>query len=71
MLKKSETAAVTQQLNLKQNLEAPVKKDEVVGAIDFYLNDEIIGQVEVVADESVDKMSFLTAFLWILDGLLR
>ncbi len=71
LLKKSETAAVTQQLNLKQNLEAPVKKDEVVGAIDFYLNDEIIGQVEVVADESVDKMSFLTAFLWILDGLLR
>ena len=71
LLKKSETAAVTQQLNLKQNLEAPVKKDEVVGAIDFYLNDETIGQVEVVADESVDKMSFLTAFLWILDGLLR
>ena len=71
LLKKSETAAVTQQLNLKQNLEAPVKKDEVVGAIDFYLNDETIGQVEVVADESVDKMSFLTAFVWILDGLLR
>ena len=71
LLKKSETAAVTQQLNLKQNLEAPVKKDEVVGTVDFYLNDEIIGQVEVVADESVDKMSFLTAFLWILDGLLR
>lgn len=71
LLKKSKTAAVTQQLNLKQNLEAPVKKDEVVGTVDFYLNDEIIGQVEVVADESVDKMSFLTAFLWILDGLLR
>ncbi len=71
LLKKSEAAAITQKLNLKENITAPVKKDEAVGAVDFYLNDEIIGQVEIVADESVDKMSFLTAFLWILDGLLK
>lgn len=71
LLKKSEASAVTQQLNLKQNLTAPIKKDEVVGTVDFYLNDEMIGQVDVTAAESVDKMSFLIAFLWILDGLLK
>ncbi|MBQ8740440.1 MAG: D-alanyl-D-alanine carboxypeptidase [Clostridia bacterium] len=71
LLKKSETTAVTQQLNLKQNLTAPIKKDEVVGTVDFYLNDEMIGQVDITAMENVDKMSFLTAFLWILDGLLK
>ncbi len=71
LLKKSEAAAVTQQLNLKENIIAPVKKDEVIGTVDFYLNDEMIGQVNVTAAENVDKMSFLTAFLWILDGLLK
>lgn len=71
LLKKSEASAITQQLNLKQNLTAPIKKDEVVGTVDFYLNDEMIGQVDVTADENVDKMSFLMAFLWILDGLLK
>ncbi len=71
LLKKSETAAVTQQVSLKENLTAPIKKDQVVGTVDFYLNDEIIGQVDVVAADGVDKMSFLTAFLWILDGLLK
>ncbi len=71
LLKKSEVAAVTQRLNLKQNLEAPVKKDEVVGTVDFYLNDEIIGAANITATENVDKMTFLTAFLWILDGLLK
>ncbi len=71
LLKKSEAAAVTQQLNLKQNITAPVKKDEVIGTVDFYLNDEMIGQVDVIATENVNKMSFLTAFLWILDGLLK
>lgn len=69
LLKKSEASSVTQQLNLKQNLTAPIKKDEVVGTVDFYLNDEIIGQVDVTATENVDKMSFLTAFLWIINGL--
>lgn len=71
LLKKSETAAVTQQVNLKQNLTAPIKKDDIVGTVDFFLNDEQIGQVNIVAVENVDKMSFLTAFLWILDGLLK
>ncbi len=71
LLKKSEASAITQQLNLKQNLTAPIKKDAVVGTVDFYLNDEMIGQVDVTASESVDKMSFFMAFLWILDGLLK
>ncbi len=71
LLKKSETTAVTQQINLKQNLTAPIKKDDVVGTVDFFLNDEQIGQVNIVAVENVDKMNFLTAFLWILDGLLK
>lgn len=71
LLKKSEAAAITQKLNLKENVTAPIKKDQSVGTVDFYLNDEMIGQVDVVAVDSVNKMSFLTAFLWILDGLLK
>lgn len=71
LLKKSETAAVTQQINLKQNLTAPVTKNQIVGTVDFYLNDEMIGQVDIIASHNVDKMTFLTAFLWILDGLLK
>lgn len=71
LLKKSEAAAITQQLNLKQNLTAPIKKDQVVGTVDFYLNDQIIEQVDITAAEKVDKMSFLTAFLWIFNGLFK
>ncbi len=70
LLKKSETEAVTQQINLKQNINAPIKKGSAIGTIDFFLNDQEIGQVDIIANEKVDKMSFLTAFLWILDGLM-
>lgn len=70
LLKKGTSSAVTQQINLKENITAPIKKNDVVGTIDFFLDEQQIGQVDIIADESVNKMSFLTAFLWILDGLL-
>ncbi len=70
LLKKGEASLVTQEVNLKKNLSAPITKNSVVGTIDFFLNEQQIGQVNIIADETVDKMSFLTAFLWILDGLL-
>lgn len=70
LLKKSEAQAVTQQMILKQNLTAPIKKGDVIGAVEYYLNDEVIGSVDIIAGETVGKMSFWTAFLWILDGLM-
>ena len=71
LIKKGEAAAVTQQITLPQNLSAPVKKGGVVGSVDLYLKDEQIGQIDIRATKNVDKMNFLTAFLWILDGLLK
>ncbi len=70
LLKKSEAAAVTQKLNLPQNISAPVKKGDKIGTVDFYLGDTQIGSVDVVSTKDVDKMTFLTAFLWIATGLL-
>lgn len=71
LLKKSDAATITQQQNLKQNLSAPVKKGDIVGTVDFYLNEEVIGQVDIKAIDNLDKMTFWTAFLWILDGILK
>lgn len=71
LLKKSDAKTVTQKLNLKENLTAPIKKNDVLGAVDFYVGEEQIGSVNVTAAESVDKMTFLTAFLWIIDGLFK
>lgn len=71
LLKKSNAASITQQTKLNQNLTAPIQKGDVVGAVEFYLNDEVIGSVDVVAAEKVDKMSFWTAFLWILYGITQ
>ncbi len=71
LLKKSESATVTQHININKDITPPIKKDDIVGAVDFYLGDQQIGSVDIISTENVNKMSFLTAFLWILDGLLK
>ena len=71
LLKKGDLKNVTQTINLKEKITAPIKKGDVVGTIDFYLNDEKIEEINIVSAQSVDKMTFFTAFLWILDGLFK
>lgn len=71
LLKKSDSAQVTQRINLNQNISAPIEKGCSIGSVDFYLNDEQIGSIDITAAESIKKFNFLTAFLWILDGLLK
>ncbi len=71
LLKKSDAKNITQKVNLEQIVTAPVKENDVVGTVDFYLGDEQIGSVDIVACENVPQMNFLTAFLWIINGLLQ
>ena len=69
LLKKSQSGSITQKVNLKENLKAPVKKGDVVGTVDIYSGDTQIGSVNVTAGHSVDKISFSTAFIWLVKGL--
>lgn len=71
LLKKSETSGVAQKINLPEIVNAPVKEGDVLGTVDFYNNDEQIGSVNITAAESIDKMTFLTALFWVIDGLFK
>ena len=69
-LRKGDSANITQQIKINENLAAPIKKGEVIGMVNFYLNNEQIGSIDITAVENVDKKNFFVVFLWILDGLL-
>lgn len=71
LLKKSEASGVAQKINLPESVNAPVKEGDVLGTVDFYNNDEQIGSVNITAAESIDKMTFLTALFWVIDGLFK
>ncbi|MBQ6718608.1 MAG: D-alanyl-D-alanine carboxypeptidase [Clostridia bacterium] len=71
LMKKSEATGITQTVTLPENVTAPVTIGDTIGTVDFYSGDTQIGSVNITAAENVDPMTFFTAFLWILDGLLK
>lgn len=70
LLKKSERAEIKQTVNLPKSVSAPVEKGETIGEIEVYSGDNLIGTIDIVAAESIKKMNFLTAFRFMINGLL-
>ncbi len=71
LLKKSDAASITQKTTLNEELSAPIKKGDAVGRVDFYIGDEQIGSIDITASEDIPKMTFMTAFWWIVKGIIN
>lgn len=50
-----------------ETLNAPVKKGEEIGKVSYFLNDNLIGEVPILAETSVGKMKFTDAVSEILE----
>lgn len=57
-LKPDEEKLVTYTFNLDENLQAPVKKGQVVGSLEISLREERVGVVMLLAGEDVEKAGF-------------
>lgn len=71
LLQKSHSQSITQKPVFKENLTAPIKKGKSLGVIEIYSGDTQIGAVDIVASETVKKMRFSTALLWLLKGIVE
>jgi D-alanyl-D-alanine carboxypeptidase (penicillin-binding protein 5/6) len=70
LLPKSEAKQITQKLNLKSNVTAPVKKGQVVGNVDIYVGDKSVGSIKIVSDAQVKRLNLWITFKHIASGLL-
>ncbi len=69
LLKKSDSADITQSINMPEVLTAPVKKGDVIGSVDIFSGENSLGSIDITASESVAELSFPTVLWWILSGL--
>ena len=61
---------ITYETNINENIEAPVKKGDVVGEVKYILNGEIIGKSDIYCIENIDKISFWEFFIRILENFI-
>lgn len=69
--KTADKNSVKQTVVLKDDLSAPVKKGDRIGAIECYIGEEKVGEIPVVACEEVKKTGFAVTFMWIISGLFK
>lgn len=54
----SDTGGIIRHEEYMQDIEAPVEKGEVLGQVTYELNGSILGSVDIVANETVEKAGF-------------
>lgn len=69
LLEKKSAAGITKKTVLPESISAPVKKGDKIGSVEVYSNDTLVGEIDVYADETVNKMSIKTAFLRLISAL--
>lgn len=58
LIPKGQSANITTTITLPELLEAPINKGDKIGEIIFSLNDETLGAINLVANNSVKKLNF-------------
>lgn len=62
LVKNSENGNITSEVTLNENITAPIATGDVLGTVNFYLNDEKISSVNLVAKQSIDKVTVMNLF---------
>ena len=62
----SDLVKIEKRITMKE-LEAPVKKGNIIGEVSYVLNDKIIGTVEIIAKNDVEKMTYFSALSCLLE----
>ena len=62
LVKKSSSPDITQEIVLNENITAPIQKDDILGTVHFYLNNELLDSVNLVAKNEVKKLSIISMY---------
>lgn len=62
LIKKGDKNAVTREINLNTGITAPLKAGTKVGTVTFKSGDKVVGNVDLVAANDVEKASFIKLF---------
>lgn len=62
ILEKTNSSEITQEIELNENIEAPIEKNQVLGKMNFYVDSDLISSVNLVAENDIPKITTLNLF---------
>ena len=67
VIKKGSGTNLESDIIINKNITAPIKKGDILGKTEFYINEELITTINLVAKNDVKKMSTLNMYKYILN----
>ncbi len=65
---KEEQTGIVRKTDLPESIEAPVKKGDVLGKVEYYLGEEVIYELDIVATDDVERANWFQIFIqWLLE----
>ena len=58
LIKKGTDSNIEQNLTINENIQAPVKKGDILGKVNYALNNENLLEINLIADTNINKSSF-------------
>ena len=59
----SSSEEITKELHIPDSLEAPVKKGDTIGCIEFHIGKRLLGSVDIIAKETVPAATLADCYL--------
>lgn len=59
ILEKSNSSQINQEIEINENIEAPIEKNQILGKMNFYVDNELISSVNLIAENDVPKITTL------------
>ncbi len=57
ILEKTNSSEINQEIELNPSIEAPIEKNQVLGKMNFYLDNELVSSVNLIAENDVPKIT--------------
>ena len=66
LLKKENDKKISQNINVKKNIVAPIKKNQVVGEVSFCIDNKLIGAVNIISVKEIKRKNFVNITTYII-----
>ena len=71
LIKKGTAGEISVEVKLPENVVAPIEKGQKIGEVNIIASGEIIGKSDIVADESIEEMTFFNALKSLLNAFSK
>ena len=62
LLKKADSQEITNETIINDNIEAPISSGDILGKVNFYVNNNFIKSVSLVSQNDISKKNFINIF---------